>query len=123
MSVFTALSQIIVCRKCKGDVRFTEGSKRGLGFKIIVSCNACGEFYINNCPLINNHAYEINTRITLAMRILGIGINGIKKFCAFMDLPKPVFQETYDSIVQHISIATASVQDLCMKKQLRRRSR
>lgn len=46
MTVFTTLSQIIVCRKCKGDVRFTEGSKRGLGFKIIVSCDACGEFYI-----------------------------------------------------------------------------
>ncbi|KYN19882.1 hypothetical protein ALC57_07775 [Trachymyrmex cornetzi] len=46
------------------------------------------------------------------MRLLGIDINGIKKFCAFMDLPKPVFQVTYDKIVSNIAIATACVRTL-----------
>lgn len=107
---------MIVCKTCKGDVRFTETSKRGLGFKIVMTCNDCGEFTINNCPLINEHSYEINIRMTLAMRILGIGLNGIKKFCAFMDLPKPVFQSTYDLIVKSILTASTSVRDLSMQK-------
>lgn len=107
---------MIVCKKCKGDVSFTETSKRGLGFRIVMTCNECDEFYINNCPIINSHTYEINIRMTLAMRILGIGLNGIKKFCAFMDLPKLIFQSTYNLIVKNILTATASVRDLSMKK-------
>jgi len=50
------------------------------------------------------------------MRLLGIGLNGIEKFCAFMELPRPIFQSFYDKLVDMISIATASVRDASMKK-------
>lgn len=116
ISVFSALSQLVVCKQCKEEVRFSEASRRGLGFKIILTCATCGEFSINSCPLINGHTYEINTRFTLAMRYLGIGLNGMRKFCAFLELPRPVFQATYDKIVQNISIATESVRNLSIKK-------
>ncbi|XP_070515610.1 uncharacterized protein [Cardiocondyla obscurior] len=116
MTVFSTLSQMIVCKTCKGDVSFTESSRRGLGFKIVMTCNTCGEFYINNCPIINIHTYELNIRMIFAMRILGIGLNGIKKFCAFMNLPKPVFQATYDLIIKNILTATSAVRDISMKK-------
>lgn len=89
--------------------------QRGLGSKIIVKCNNCSDHSINSCPLINDRAYEVNTLMIFAMRLLGIGINGIKKFCAFMNLPKPVFQVTYDKIVSNISIATECVRTLCLK--------
>lgn len=115
-TVFTALSQLVVCKQCQGDVRFLESGKRGLGFKIIVSCANCGESSINSCPLINERAYEINCRIIFAMRVIGIGINGIKKFCAMMDLAKPVFKTTYYIIISNIATATSSVRALSMKK-------
>ncbi|EFN70291.1 hypothetical protein EAG_00362, partial [Camponotus floridanus] len=88
---------------------------RGLGSKIIVNCRNCNDHSINSCSLINDRAYEVNTRMIFAMRLLGIGINGIKKFCAFMDLPKPVFQVTYDKIISNIAIATERVRTLCLK--------
>jgi len=116
LTVFTAISQVVVCKQCKGDVSFSEGSRRGLGSKIILTCKNCSDHSINTCPLINNRGYEINTRIVFAMRLLGIDINGIKKFCAFMCLPKPVFQVTYDKIVANIAIATDSVRTLCLKE-------
>lgn len=90
-AVFTALSNVVVCKQCHDEVRFSKESRRGLGYKIIVSCLNCGDISINSCPIINDRTYEINTRITIAMQILGIEINDIKKFCAFMDLPKLVF--------------------------------
>jgi len=69
-------------------VKFTEANKQALGFKIVISCEACEPVYINSCPKINNKAYEVNRRMVLAMRLLGISLNGIKQFCAFMDLPQ-----------------------------------
>ncbi|CAG5084288.1 Protein of unknown function [Cotesia congregata] len=39
-TVFTALSDILICRDCKLPVKFEESGNRGLGFKIVVICNA-----------------------------------------------------------------------------------
>jgi len=55
------------------------------------------------------NAYEINRRIVLTMRLLGVELNGLIKFCAFMELPRPIFQSFYDSIVDIIWIATTTV--------------
>ncbi|EZA51520.1 hypothetical protein X777_09817 [Ooceraea biroi] len=87
----------------------------GLGFTIVVTCRECDNVFINSCPLINN-SYEVNRRIVLAMRLLGIGLNGIIKFCAFMDLPRPVFQTCYDRIIQNIFVVTETVRAKCIKK-------
>ncbi|XP_046589419.1 uncharacterized protein LOC124293252 [Neodiprion lecontei] len=50
------------------------------------------------------------------MRLLGVGLNGLMKFCAFMDLPRPIFQSFYDRIVNSISIATQAVSAVSKKK-------
>lgn len=75
------------CETCGSDIAFHERSPRGLGFKIAIACPNCPDVIIKNCKFINN-AYEINRRIVLAMRVSG-GLNGILKFCAFMELPRP----------------------------------
>jgi len=115
VTVFAAISEFLVCKECKSPIKFQEASIRGLGFKIAILCEQCTPKYINSCPVINNHAYDINRRIVLAMRLLSVGVNGIKKFCAFMCLPNPVFQSFYDEIVSTISIATAAVREKSMK--------
>lgn len=114
-SVLNTITTLVKCKTCGGDVHFTETSARGLGFKVVVNCQNCEQVFINSCPLIKN-AYEINRRIIFAMRFLGIGLNGIKKFCAFMDLPRPIFQSFYDKIMKSIAIATSAVRDISIKK-------
>jgi len=96
VAVFAAISNVVVCKVCHSEVSFTESSKRGLGFKIVVSCKNCDKTEIPSCPYVKN-AYEINRRIILAMRLLGVGLQGIRKFCAFMELPRPVYQSVYDT--------------------------
>jgi len=90
LAVFTAISQVVVCKKCKSDVEFTETGNRGLGFKIVITCKECDKVFVPSCSFIDK-AYEINRRIILAMRLIGVGLHGIQKFCAFMDLPRPIF--------------------------------
>ena len=53
------------------------------------------------------------------MRLLGVGLNGIMKFCAFMDLPRPIFQSFYDKVVQKIAVVAEAVCQLSMKSAAR----
>ena len=112
--MFSAIAKLFVCKNCSSNVNFEESSIRGLGFKIAVCYNDSSSTYINSCPLICN-AYEINRRLTFAMRLIGIGANGIAKFCAFMCLPKPIFRSYYNSVINAISIATNTVRDMSIK--------
>lgn len=114
-TVFTALSNYLSCKKCGGDIIFCERSVRGLGFKLVVNCNTCDSVSIDSCPLIDN-AYEINRRFVFAMRLLGVGLNGAEKFCAFMDLPRPIFHSFYDRVVKMIKDAAKTVCDTVLAK-------
>jgi len=109
LPVLMTLSQLLVCKKCHSEVRFEEKSKRGLGFKIAVNCEKCKSHEINSCPMIKSHAYDINYRITLAMRLLGVGLHGIRKFCAFMELPHPIYHSCYDKFMKTIGSAVSNV--------------
>lgn len=110
IAVFSAISilyyyyNIVVCKICKSEVKFTESSKRGLGFKLVVSCENCEKTEIPSCPLVEK-GYEINRRIIIAMRLLGVGWHGIRKFCAFMELPRSTFHSFYDKVVKKMSSA------------------
>lgn len=115
IAVFSAILEVIVCKTCKSNVKFTETVKRGLGFKIVISCQNCEQTFIPNWPFINK-GHEINCRIILAMQLLGIGVNGIEKFCAFIDLSRPIFHSFYDKVVRTISIATEAIYQQSMKK-------
>lgn len=114
LPVFTAIANVVVCKNCNSNITFTEGNRRGLGFNLIISCENCDSTAIPNCPLIDK-AYELNRRIILAMRLLGVGLHGIQKFCAFMDLPRPVFHSFYDVLVKRMGEATETVCKIIMK--------
>lgn len=116
LTVFTALSQILVCKTCGIQIKFHDKSVRGLGYQLVVKCEKCEQTVINATPLINKNAYDINRRIVFAMKLLGLNYTGIKKFCAFMNLPTPVFHSFYETIIHNIAIACASVREHCMKK-------
>lgn len=106
-SVFNALSQILICKNCKEDVKFGETGNRGLGFKIAVMCS-CGVMKIDFCPLINN-AFEINRRITFVMRLLGVCKEGINTFCGLMDICKGLNNTIYYAAVNNIYTASNAV--------------
>lgn len=113
-TVFTALSEILVCYKCKNPVKFEQTGFRGFGFKIIVVCR-CGRSTINSGPFVGT-GYEINRRIVLVMRLLGIAREGINLFANLMDICDGLSQQAYDNIVVHLYSATKAVFDFCCEK-------
>ncbi|KYN13186.1 hypothetical protein ALC57_14630 [Trachymyrmex cornetzi] len=50
------------------------------------------------------------------MRLLGIGLHGIKIFCAFMELSRPIFHSFYDKLLSTIFNATDLVCKTSMEK-------
>lgn len=116
MTVFGAISNMVICKDCKQKTSFNESGHRGLGFKIIISCQ-CGGREINSGPFIRN-AFEINTRIVLVMRLLGVARNGINLFCGLMDIGQGLSKQTYDNIVQHIHSAVSIAFDAISKKAI-----
>lgn len=107
--VVSAISNVVKCKMCNGDVNFAESHIRGLGFKLVISCDSCEPTSVDASPLINHKAYDINRRIVFAFRLLGIGLNGIEKFCGVMDLPKTIFHSFYDKLIQQIGSAAETV--------------
>lgn len=119
ITVFAAISACVKCKQCDSNIEFKKASIRGLGFKICVMCDKCEATVISSCPSIGS-AYEINTRICIAFRLLGVGLNEIKKFCGLMDLPIPVSQPTFDKIMNNILTASVAIRDLILKKAVKK---
>lgn len=90
-------SLLLAVKNIKGDVKFQTASSRGLGFKIIVLCDSCPPRTILSCPLIGN-MYEIIRRFIFTMRVLGLGLRSVQKFCGLIYMSQFLFQNTYDII-------------------------
>lgn len=114
-TVFSAISSVVKCKNCDGDIKFWETSIRGLGFKLLIVCDLCEPTNVNLSPLINDHAYEINRQLSFIFRLLGIGLTGIQKFCGLMDLPKLVYLSMYDKIMMNVYSAVETVSKRSMK--------
>ena len=106
-SAFSAISNLVVCKNCKKDIKFNEASSPGLGFKITVSCE-CGVSYVNSGPMIGND-YQINRRIVFVMRLLGVGINGLNLFCGLMDLLRKFHNNTFARCFANVTEAAILV--------------
>ncbi|XP_066599703.1 uncharacterized protein [Prorops nasuta] len=113
-SVFSAISANVICKECKNEVFFTQSNLRGLGFKIILSCNCERQQFIHSCPLILN-AYEVNRRFVFVMHLLGIGQQGTKLFCSLMDISGGIGSSTYYALLENIHIAASAVYDAVLK--------
>lgn len=114
VTVFTALSTMLICAECEQNVKFEESGSHGLGFKIVVLCR-CNPRVISSSPTINND-YEINRRIVFVMRLLGIGRDGINLFCGLMDICGGLSAQAYTHIMKHIYTSTRIMFNIFCKK-------
>ena len=69
---------------------------RRLGFKIAIQCGCEEVRYIQSSPF-NNKAFEVNHRLVVVLRLLGVGREDIDIFYNMMDICQGLTIDTYYS--------------------------
>ncbi|KAL7304249.1 hypothetical protein TKK_0003443 [Trichogramma kaykai] len=120
--LFPMLERALCCVTCKGKVKLSEQSLRGLGFQINVKCSDCQrELSVDSSQKIGtmSNAYEINRRSVLMIRALGHGHTGLETLCGLMDTLPPVTQSHFDTINSQLCQASKSVADFSMREAVK----
>ncbi|XP_074114231.1 uncharacterized protein LOC141537255 [Cotesia typhae] len=114
-TVFSMISSLVLCAQCKKEIKFSRTSFRGLGFKISLQCGCDSVQYIPSCPFVDK-SFEVNRRIIFAMRLLGVGREGINIFCSIMDICQGLSISTYYACIENIHLAACTVYNLIISK-------
>ena len=105
MEILSNIISILCCPECtKPCLKLSErfSHKNGLSSLLVISCE-CGykrDFYTSSSC---GKSYDINRRTVYTMRACGQGYRGIEKFCALMNMPRPMTNRCYDKIVTTVS--------------------
>uniref|UniRef100_A0ABD2X0J3 Mutator-like transposase domain-containing protein n=1 Tax=Trichogramma kaykai TaxID=54128 RepID=A0ABD2X0J3_9HYME len=116
------LERALCCVTCKGKVKLSEQSIRGLGFQINVKFSDCQrELSVDSSQKIGtmSNAYDINRRSVLMIRALGHGHTGLETLCGLMDTLPPVTQSHFDTINSQLCQASKSVADFSMREAVK----
>lgn len=116
-SVFTTLATFVICATCNEKVEFKKASPNGVSFKIAVNC-ACPTRLIPSSRFAGK-SYEINRRLVVAMRLLGIGPKGIDMFCGIMDIGVGLSNNLFYSSLQNLHSAAEAVYNFVISKAVR----
>ena len=98
------ISEFAVCTHCKStksklQMHSNPSSQYGLAEKLVLKCSNCqvsSIFFTSDRVLtsVKKKSFDINVRSVHASQ-QGMGLAGLKKFCASMDLPPPVSSNVY----------------------------
>jgi len=67
----------------------------GLGSTLRLQCAACGQSGSTSLSRKIGRSYDVNRRSVLAMRYIGRGHNGLRKFLRVMNFPAPATEKAY----------------------------
>ena len=118
------ISKCAVCNVClKGSLRLLEKPGGcGLAKTMLLqcsnsSCDTCTELPTSQRVVKGKgRFYDVNRRVTLAMRVIGKERSALVKFCAVMDMPGPAAKKSYNTHVKAISRVSQEVAEYEMKK-------
>ena len=110
ISILMSIFNTFLCPKCKfGHIVMKEDitAKMGLVSQLSLECSAemCSysmSFYTSSRVNNKSKAFEANRRAVLAMRNIGIGHQGLVKFCGVMNMLAPMNANSYTGHVSAI---------------------
>ena len=119
LSVLASVFSLLICPDCKEPglrMHELESSKMGFASTMKLFCEHCEfatTFYTSKRT---GHSFEVNKRIILAARNIGVGHEGLKRFATVMDMPQPMNANAYTDSVKHLHAAAKTVAENSMSK-------
>ena len=104
------------CLECKLELVEDDTKRMGSASCLSLHCSSCGhneEFYTSKKV---GHCFEVNRRMVYAMRSIGCGLSGMKKFCSTMDMPQPVNPKAFSYHTKATLRATKDVAESTIKE-------
>ena len=108
------LDSCALCQSCKtGKLIISENVQIGLASELSVMCNndSCSFSHSAQLSVKTARFYDVNRRSVLAMRRIGRGHAGLRKFCGVMNLPPPVTERSFIKHQKAIALAASTVAD------------
>ena len=120
---------VLCCPECKtSGLTLMEdfGKKKGLSIKFILECSSCFwemEFDSSstaNIPGKSRNNMEVNVRMVMAMREIGVGYEGLNMFAINMNMHRPMTKNNYNKIIHslHESFMNVASEDKAIEYAL-----
>ena len=115
---------VLCCPECKtSGLTLMEdfGKKKGLSIKFILECSSCFwemEFDSSstaNIPGKSRNNMEVNVRMVMAMREIGVGYEGLNMFAINMNMHRPMTKNNYNKIIHSLHESFMNVASESMK--------
>ena len=119
LSVLYSAFQLLCCPACKyGRVELEEddSAKMGIASLLLLKCRShkCkfSERFYTSSKIGGSQAFEVNRRIVLATRNIGIGHQALVKFTGVMNMPSPMNENSYRD---HVAAVKSAAHAVCKK--------
>ena len=118
VSILSNVFEQLLCPGCSSaSLTLTDNfeKKNGCASFLFIECISC-HWNLKFCTSINiQGSYEINKRFVYAMRSVGQGFSGAKKFCSVMNIPHLPSKNNYAKISKQLRSAAYNVAKQSMK--------
>ena len=123
ISVLASVLECLRCPLCKqGHVVLEENAedKMGLASLLTLKCTSAKckfyKFFYTSNRVENGQAFEVNRRVVLASRNIGVGHQGLVKFCAVMNMLPPMNENSFQDHIKAVRKASQTVAEKSMSK-------
>ena len=99
LEILGTIFKLLPCKEChECQLMLIEDDSQCMRCTMSLSvwCSSCGcsEVFYTSEKL--GHCFEINRRMTYAMRLLGCGLSAMERICSTMNMPPPVNPKAFD---------------------------
>ena len=118
LSILSSVFNLLACPDCQNtsiELFDDLSMKNGCASSLQVCCTTCQWSYQFCSSEKSKGTYEVNRRYIYAMRSIGQGFSGAKKFCCIMNIPNLPTKNNYAKIVKALKTAAFNVAKESMK--------
>ena len=108
------------CPLCKQGHAVFEEEKMGLASLLILKWSSSKCKFEKLCytfnKVVNSQAFEVNRRVVLATRNIGVGHQGLVKFCSVMNMLPPMQENSFQDHLKAVTNAAQTAAEKSMSK-------